>query len=727
MSVSNGPISSSSNPSRSASGPRGPQEEEHNQRECHSAHAIALVRAKATLENSFANYSHVIEKLNVTGPIIDDKLAYRLTGLFDKGDGWIHEQGHWAGAIQNNDRWGVQGNYYVGEDITDRVIFELMGRRMNISARTTIMGARQFGLDLRQWNALACHSRRLRGTSFSISHDDPWIKSSPEYTHSAAFSQQTITGASNELNWQIGDNTFTSITAWAFNVDHPNDTDKEPRNKSRADSGQSTTARRAIFPRARALPLRRSRRWNGNRPLHTSIADMVVQPDRFRQQRGTMVRLRRELIRKCSIASSSIPTDGPEPSRSPAYTNEHLHVDDRLSLTFGLRDSYEIKEGSVFAWERMWNTAYTVAQTDTAVRGGGGGGIYDTGGQTRTRNMLTGVFNPSYKIDDNILLFGLVGRGEKSSQVNVSAKSVWSGTSSGMAAALHQAREQLGLRVRRENQLARREADRQFQSLLDRNLQLSIQYGRYELRRVQRPAAPANLSRQCSPCPLARVRIRGPLEPGRAPAAARQRRLSEARYIDFANAAPPSDWVWSTPSPAPAGFITAPLTLSRSNTRWELLPKWAVNVGADYAHPLGPIFKDFGPGWERPVSAFGYFNVAWQDRMQMTDPHSVIQYWQPAYSIVNAGLGLRTDDNRYSFQLWSKNITDQRWIKSWTVGTPTTPAYVPDPRLSENLRWDTACHARMKRGVAHSELLHASRHMNDGRTAEWTAAPFPLT
>jgi hypothetical protein len=33
----------------------------------------------------------------------------------------------------------------------------------------------------------------------------------------------------------------------------------------------------------------------------------------------------------------------------------------------------------------------------------------------------------------------------------------------------------------------------------------------------------------------------------------------------------------------------------------------------------------------------------------------------------------------------------------------------------------------MKRGVAHSELLHASRHMNDGRTAEWTAAPFPLT
>lgn len=359
------------------------------------------------------------------------------------------------------------------------------------------------------------------------------------------------------------------------------------------------------------------------------------------------------------------------------YTNDTLHVDDRLSLTFGLRDSYEIKEGSVFAWERMWNTAYTVAQTDTAVRGGGGGGFYDTGGQTRTRNMLTGVFNPSYKIDDNILLFGLVGRGEKSSQVNVSAKSVWSGTNF------------LGW----QPLFTKPESNWDYEfgvktNWLDGKLIANFNLYWTEIFNFQSNmvdtsfvASNGQPLRQTYLGNVPHVRLRGFEFVGRWSPVERlwlraNGAYTEARYIDFANAAPPSDWVWSTPSPAPAGFITAPLTLSRSNTRWELLPKWAVNVGADYAHPLGPIFKDFGPGWERPVSAFGYFNVAWQDRMQMTDPHSVIQYWQPAYSIVNAGLGLRADDNRYSFQLWSKNITDQRWIKSWTAGTPTTPAYV---------------------------------------------------
>jgi iron complex outermembrane receptor protein len=87
---------------------------------------------KATFESSFANYSHFIEKLNVTGPIIDDKLAYRATFYFDKGDGWIADQNTRA-EVLNNNRWGARGQLlYVGDAVTDRLIFfKMMSEEYN--------------------------------------------------------------------------------------------------------------------------------------------------------------------------------------------------------------------------------------------------------------------------------------------------------------------------------------------------------------------------------------------------------------------------------------------------------------------------------------------------------------------------------------------------------------------------------------------------------------------
>ncbi len=625
---------------------------------------------KATLETSFANYSHVVEKLNVTGPIIDDKLAYRLTAYFDKGDGWINDKVTGAGYL-NNDRWGIRGQlYYVGDDITDRVIFSygtsheyiganhhtgVIGDSVPIYANGTV-GA-TFAQNL--WN-------RLHLVMTTV---DPY---SPEFTHSAAFSQQTIS-ASNELNWRIGDNTLTSVSAWAFYVDHPNYTYNNENEELELTSGFSDPHVTQYSQELRlASPKEQTLEWQFGlfafyeRIWSFSRTDFGSNAARWFGTTTTDPQLLNRVEQHTDGASRDF--------QAAAYTQETLHIDDRLALTFGLRDSYEIKEGSVFAWEKYWNTAYTIAQTDTAVRGGGGGGYYDTGGQTRTRNMLTGVFNPSYKVDDNILLFGLIGRGEKASQVNVSARSVWSGTNFLGWQPLFTKPEQnwdyeIGVKS----------------NWLDEKLIANFNFYWTDIFNFQSNmvdtsfvASNGQPLRQTYLGNVPHVRLRGFEFTGRWSPVERlwlrfNGAYTEARYIDFAKAAPPSDWVWPTPSSAPAGFLAAPLTLSRSNTRWELLPKWAVNVGANYEHPLGAIFKDFG-GFDQPVTAFGYFNLAWQDRMQMTDPHSIIQYWQPAYSLINVGLGLRTDDGRYSFQLWSKNITDQRWIKTWTAGTPTAPA-----------------------------------------------------
>ena len=61
-------------------------------------------RRSATSETTFGNYDRVTQKLNVTGPIIDDKLAYRVTLYYDRGNGWINNQFNSQQLLDNN-RW----------------------------------------------------------------------------------------------------------------------------------------------------------------------------------------------------------------------------------------------------------------------------------------------------------------------------------------------------------------------------------------------------------------------------------------------------------------------------------------------------------------------------------------------------------------------------------------------------------------------------------------------
>ena len=94
-SASNGPTSSICSRSRSRAARRArcsarirPSAPSSSTRSCRPS------RRQATFETSFANRDRIIEKLNVTGPIIDDKLAYRVTFFLDKSDGFDQRPGH---------------------------------------------------------------------------------------------------------------------------------------------------------------------------------------------------------------------------------------------------------------------------------------------------------------------------------------------------------------------------------------------------------------------------------------------------------------------------------------------------------------------------------------------------------------------------------------------------------------------------------------------------------
>nr|WP_026191395.1 TonB-dependent receptor [Methylosinus sp. LW4] len=623
----------------------------------------------ATFESSFANYAHFIEKLNVTGPIVDDKLAYRLALFVDKGNGWIRDQLTGADYLNDN-RWGARGQLlYVGDNVTDRLIF-------NYNAQYEYSTTNTFATGPFADSFLVYANGTLPARTFAqnvasrlgkpILTYDPYR---PYATSAGTFTGRNYT-VSNELNWAIDENTLTSITAYGRSriLAH-----NPIGNQELEISGGGLSPYVDQFSQELRLssPREKTLEWvTGLYSLYenawsrsTSVfgADAAAWYSRPALQRG-LQNNRDSKSRTFSLAG---------------YGQATYHIDDAWALAFGLRDSYEVKEGSVFSWDQLYANQFTFAQQEAAIRAGGGQPFFDTGGQTKTFNSVTGILNPQYRLNDNLLFHALVARGEKSGAINNAAQPILDGSLNfkGWQPLITKPETswdyEIGLNTNwLDNRLV---ANFNFYWNDIYNFQTSLTDASYADSTGQ-PIRTSYLGN------VGHLRLRGFEFVGRWSPLERlwlsfNGAYTEARWIDYANATPPADWIW----PATAGSLAAPLTLSRSNTRWENLPIWSFNVGANYDQPLGALFRDFGTEWDRPVTGFGYVNVAWQDKTQLTDPHSVFQFWQPPFAIVNAGLGLRTDDERYSLSVWAKNVFDERPIYSWSPGDASNPASVGLP------------------------------------------------
>nr|WP_036288618.1 TonB-dependent receptor [Methylosinus sp. PW1] len=623
---------------------------------------------KATIETSFGAYNQLIQRGNITGPIIDDRLAYRVGFYIDKGDGWIRDQVTGAGYL-NNDRWGVRGQLlFVGDEVTDRLIFS------HSVSHDRKWGTGSIGdsvLLYANGTRAAAYSRTLfNRLGRSVLTFDPY---KPYVTGEGAH-QADVTTVSNEVNWTLGENTLTSISAWGYFANRPHNSRGENLTEITDSHGNGKAVQVSQELRFASAP---------DQPLEWVVGLLALYEKVWSYNE----------LDFGSDAARWFGTPTTDPALLWGFTAHadgqgrtfHMgefgqttyHFDDRWSLTFGLRDSFETKEGSNFGWLEAWSSKYAPLTVYNAARGAGGQGAYDTGGRSVSRNMLTGVFNPSFKYSDNVTFWGLVGRGEKAAAINTSARPILIGTTFKGFQPLFTRPEsnwdyELGVKT----------------NWLDGALIANFNVYWTDLFNFQANQVDTSYTdatgqpiRQTYLGSVPHVRLRGFEFTGRWNPLERlwfsfNGSFTDARYVDFPNAAPPADWTWPTPSSAPAGFVAAPLTLSLSNSRWQSLPKWAFNIGANYSAPIGAPFAGLG-GWaEQPLTAFGYANLAWQDKTQLTNRWSTLQYWQPAYSIVNAGVGLRTDDERYSLNVWAKNIFDARYITAWSPGDASTPANV---------------------------------------------------
>ena len=282
------------------------------------------------------------------------------------------------------------------------------------------------------------------------------------------------------------------------------------------------------------------------------------------------------------------------------YGQATYHVDEKLALTLGLRNSYEVKEGSDFGWIGDYSAGFTPQQITAAVAGANGNVAYfDTGGQSKSRNMLTGLFNPSYVYNDNILLYTLVGRGEKAGAVVTNALPIFNSANQfqGFQPVITKAEYSWDYEIGAKTKW------------LDEKLIFTTNFYWTDIFNFQANIADANYT-NANGTPLSstylgtipHVRLRGWEFAGRYSPIENlwltfNGAYTDARYIDYPDAPPPNDWLWTTNVATPLGVVSHPLTLSLSDTRFTGLPKWSFNVGANYEHKVGKVLESVGGFW----------------------------------------------------------------------------------------------------------------------------------
>ncbi len=311
--------------------------------------------------------------------------------------------------------------YYTGDELTDRLIFDRLrsdeynnysgvfapnfptyanGSPVNITA-----GSKSSGF-------IETIGYRLGALPTTF---DPY---SPQLTNLRNLDQRT-TGLSNEINRQWGEDTFTSIAAWREFTLHPRNADNSTWGNGLdiQSTGYDVYVDQYSLENRLASAKDETLEWTIGSYLLKEQVDS--QNRQFNGPQAASWFLNKPGTSPALLWGTTSHQNGIARTFSAAaFAQTSWHLDEQWTLTTGLRNTYEIREGSDFGWVNGNTTAPGIAAVQTSL---GGYSFYDTGGQTQRTNSLSGLINPSYRFNENILAYTSAARGEKSGAVNTNA------------------------------------------------------------------------------------------------------------------------------------------------------------------------------------------------------------------------------------------------------------------------------------------------------------------
>ncbi|MET0239278.1 MAG: TonB-dependent receptor [Sphingobium sp.] len=592
------------------------------------------------LEAGYANFGRYQVRANATGPLIEDKLAFRLTGYRDESDGWLRNKVDGRKYLDVN-RWAVRGQLLLTlPNFTNRLIVEHYetSEYNNFyppfaDATTLINGTPRTGA----WDTKL---RTIFGYTPNYNSPD-----NADYNTQDRIKSR-VNGVSNQFDLELGTHTLTSVTAWRQLKFRPkNDSDGSPFSILRAgfdvDVDQYSQELRLASPTGGAFDYQVGA--YGLREDLVSNNRSIFQSDSARYfltglvPAGFVLPLILDGVEYRQYGKAQITSGG-------VFGQGTWHATDRLALTGGLRFTREKKEasntGEAFGGAPLAGPLAALAPARAAIVSAFGGIFQLSGSETTT--AWSWLVNPSFKVSDDVLLYASVSHGEKSGAANLSAT------------------PGKPLLIEPEKSTAYEAGIKT--SFADRRGTFNVNLYWNDITDFQAAQIdPARFALGQYLGNVGKVRLRG-VEVESAFAIAPGINLSangafnDATYRSYKN------------GPAPVEY--GPTVLDWSGQRLVGSAKWTGQVSFDFDQPINDA-----------LHVTGYANQTYRSKSNLLNPFSVYGR-QEGYGLTNAGVGLRASDDSWSLLVWSRNLFDKRY----NLGIGTASAVNPflgilgDPR-----------------------------------------------
>ena len=599
-------------------------------------------------ELTLGNNDRVQTRLSASGPVIDNILAYRFSVGYDKADGWINNN-------YNNDKYldvnrsSVRGQllFTPNENIKSRLIIDHLesseynnfyptigdaNYNLNLDGSVYTTSANPTGVRSSYTNVL----KSVFGYNLGYYDLDTSVPNNANSNTQGTIDSK-IDGVSNEINWAFNGLNLTSVTAWRkFHFRPHNDADGTPYSILRAGYDVDVSQYSQEFRLANDI---------GSK-LDWQAGVYYLREDLNSTNRIITYDQASKFFFAAypALAANSAILDGVEfrkvgrvwTKSAAAFGQITWHVTDKADLTAGLRYTSETKEvdvtGSYSGGSTLpaalaaYRAALAASLNGTYSALGGTFNIYDK----KTQDSVSWLINPSYKLNDNVLLYALASYGEKSGAANTTASPV---TASFTIPLIIEPEKSTDFEAGFKS------------SWFDKKLVVNLNLFHNKLENYQTSQVnTATLYMQSYLANAAEVLLQGvELETAYTPIKGLNFNFSvgynDAKFEKYEDAPTPVELSAAVGS-----------TLSLSGYRVTGVPKINAQAGVDFVSPVNDTLE-----------AFGYLNLSYRSKTPLYNPRSTIG-WQDAYTIANVGVGLRRQDRKYSVLLWAKNLTDERYL-----------------------------------------------------------------
>lgn len=608
---------------------------------------------EATEELSVGSFRYVQAKASASGPLVGDSVAFRISGLTTRRDGVIHNVR--TGADHNNiGNQAVRGQLLIkpSEVLQLRLTADFTNFEADCCTQVFLRVGQSLRRATRQYPFLAANAP---GGSYAPPSLNPYDRLTDI---DAALAVKTNEGGVSAIaDWNLGAVTLTSVSAWRFwNWDAANDRDY---------TGLPIQLVQHIPSRQDQYSQELRVASNGDKPV-TYVAGLYYFDQKIT---GEPISIYGPAAAYWLVGPTTGATNTPVPSNLldgygtegatrfkldsyAAFGEANWHIAPRLTLTGGLRYTYEKKSGNytsfVFGGLATTNTALINAKLSVLRP--------QTYSARDSESNLSGRANIAWLATDDLYAYASYARGFKSGGINMS-----------------------GLALDAQNQPAlstavvRPELNTTYEAgikakLFDRRLVLNLAEVYTQVRDFQATIVDSSqtvaLRGYLSNIP--EVTVNGfELDATARIARGLQLRVSAA-YADGRYSNYPA-------GPCPLEVQTsATSACNLTGKRLSGLPRWSTTIGGDYALPVSPhaslvLHAD---------SSFksGYFGDPSLSKFTLID----------GYNVTNASIGILSDKG-WEVAVFARNLFNENYIQNLTIqagnsglilGSPSDPRVI---------------------------------------------------